>query len=83
MAREVEISCTVCGKNVLVAHGRESFSLPPPICSSCDQARMEDEKQRHLAGLQELGVEERLRRLEGLAYDHEGVPHGYQPSPRY
>ena len=72
MAIRTQITCQKCGKSVSVMH---SVSKPAPdICPKCESAEKDSSKQKALAKLKKLSLEERVAKLEEYQYDEENAP---------
>ena len=72
MAIRSVITCQKCGKEKEVIH---SVRKPAPdVCSECESAEEDSKKQKALAKLKKLSLEERVAKLEEFQYDEENAP---------
>lgn len=62
------IRCVECGRTADVSHA--PHTSPPKTCGLCAKAEAGREREHHLAVLQTLTVEERLRKMEEWIYDY-------------
>ena len=70
MAFRKQIFCPECKTHteIIVGSGQQStFML---ICDSCREDELKTKKQKHLAGLKVLSIEERISKLEEWTYHH-------------
>lgn len=67
MAYNTVIVCLACDKekNVTVSSG----GLSPNICKDCRAAKEKDAKQKHFEELDQMTLEQRIRRIEEILYD--------------
>ena len=52
-------------------------------CPKCVKEEEDKARAEHFAKLDAMTLEERVRRLEELQYDHSKVRHGYIPPPKF
>ena len=69
MAVSITTRCSGCGETL---HTTKSG---PQFCNKCRAEKKGDEKERYLAELDGLTIEERLRRVEKWVYAHSRKKH--------
>jgi len=78
MAYQATITCTKCGENKTVTVASDGH--PSLICGECIAEIEAARKQKWIEELEQLPIEERLRRIEEWIYEYNPR---YVPPPRF
>ena len=77
MAYNTIITCTECGQNKSVIVPSSGYVTQ---CGECRAKIQEEARKRHFAELDELSLEERIRKIEEWIYDYRPQ---HVPPPRF